>query len=84
MRVVAALFPDRQSADAARADLARELDLADGAIELAARGTASDPDGPDTVLAGRFRTKDLERVRAVIEARGGTIDIDVDEGRARM
>lgn len=83
MRVFAATFRDHPSAEAAELGLARALPLGADGVRLAALGRASDPNGPDTILAGRFEDDAMRVVREVVRQCGGTIVADLDEERTR-
>jgi hypothetical protein len=48
-------------------------------IAIAPLGTASDPGGPTTVIAGRFATDVIEAVREAVADLGGTVVVDANE-----
>ena len=49
-------------------------------VRLAPLGNADHPDGPTTVLAGRFGDDVMAAVRTAVAEMGGTVVMDVDEG----
>ena len=77
MRVVAATFPERSQANAALAQLRRELPPAD--LEVAPFAHAGEPGGADTVLAGRFSDELAPAAVELVERAGGEVVADIDE-----
>lgn len=79
MRVLAASFPDDDSARAAREKLieAFELDTSQIGVEALAHGRDV---RDEAVLAGRFQDDLAEAAREVVERFGGTLVIDIDDG----
>lgn len=78
MRVLAASFPDGDSARAARAQLIRAFKLEDTQISveaLAAQGTR----GNRVILAGHFEESVAAAARASVEQFGGTLVVDIDD-----
>lgn len=81
MRVLAASFVDETAAEAVRVGLVRRFALRRGDLAVAPLGTASYPDGPAALLAGRFRDRDAAAVTAVMLSSGGTMVTDIDSAR---
>ena len=80
MRVLAAAFPDDTSARAAEARLIAQLELEANQIGVEALAHAPDRLGPRAILAGRFREDLVGNARKLVEACGGTMVIDIDDG----
>jgi hypothetical protein len=80
MRVLAAAFPDDSSARAAEARLIAQLELEANQIGVEALAHTAGRVGPRAILAGRFREDLVGNARQVVEAFGGTMVIDIDDG----
>ncbi len=80
MRVLAARFIDAAAADRALAHLRHRLELGSDDASLAPLGGTDQPTDGSVVLAGRFRESRVAAVRRFIEASGGVVVTDVDEG----
>jgi hypothetical protein len=80
MRVLAAAFPDNSSAQAAQARLIAQLDLEANQIGVEALAHIADRTGGRAILAGRFREDLVGNARKVVEAFGGTLVVDIDDG----
>lgn len=80
MRVLAARFTDGAAADRALAQLRRRLELGAADASLAPLGGGDQPTDGSIILAGRFREARVLEVRGFIEASGGVMVTDVDEG----
>jgi hypothetical protein len=78
MRVLAASFPDDDSARAARAHLIREftLDASQIGVEALAHGRSRKD---AAILAGRFQDDVVAAARDAVERFGGTLVIDIDD-----
>jgi hypothetical protein len=77
MRVVAAKFPGRREASAARELLQRELDPKD--VEVASLAHPGEAPVDDALLAGRFTDDQAPRAVELVESAGGEVVADVDE-----
>ncbi len=80
MRILAASFMTQVAAAATGAYLNRRFPLG-GLVEFAELGRAGKPNGPTTVLAGRFADDVIGAVRDAVTERGGTVVVDIDETR---
>ena len=77
MRVVAARFPGRPQASAARDLLQRELNPQD--VEVAPLEHPGEASTGDALLAGRFSDEQAAAAVELVEAAGGEVVVDVDE-----
>jgi hypothetical protein len=80
VRILAASFMDEDSAASAMRELDARFSTDGAGVSVAALGRASQPGGPTTILAGRFREEVIAAVRHAVEGFGGTVVVDVDEG----
>jgi hypothetical protein len=80
VRVLAARFTDAAAADRALAHLRHRLELGSDDASLAPLGGADQPTDGSVILAGRFRESRVPEVRRFMEASGGVVVTDVDEG----
>jgi hypothetical protein len=79
-RVLAVSFADQASAHAAADLIAHYLGRADG-VHVAPLGHPEYPSPSGGVLTARFEERVIEAVRNVVEAAGGTVEMDVAEDR---
>ncbi len=77
MRVLAASFPDQASARSTRVQLINAFGLDARYIGGEALAERDVSDG--AILAGRFQENVVDAARAVVEGRGGTLIIDMDD-----
>ena len=82
MRVLAAAFPDAETATSAEAALRERLDVGDADIALAPAGGDVMRSGHQAVLAGRFREHRRVEIQKIVEAHGGAIVDDLPEARS--
>ena len=80
MRVLAASFPDDESARVARTRLVSQLALEADEVGVEALAQPTNRAGPVAILAGRFQEEVVPSARAVVEGLGGTVMIDIDAG----
>jgi hypothetical protein len=82
MRVMAAAFPDAETATSAEAELRERLDVGDADIALAQAGGDVMRSGRQAVLAGRFREHRRVEIQEIVEAHGGMLVDDLPEARS--
>lgn len=80
MRVLAASFPDADSARAAQAQLIAQLALEANQIGVEALAPMSARSSPRSILAGRFQDEVVQDAQSVVEGHGGTMVIDIEDG----
>ena len=78
MRVIAASFPDQDSARAARDRLVRTLTLDSSSISVEALATGT-LRHDSAILAGRFAEEVVSPAIEVVSHFGGTLVIDIDD-----
>jgi hypothetical protein len=79
VRVIAATFRDKRSADRTLKVLRGAFDLDDDDAGLAPLGVAGTESEDSVVLAGRFSEGKVETVCELVEHNGGNVVVDVDE-----
>ena len=80
MRVLAAQFEDREIASRVLERLRARFELGPDDAQIAPLGVGSGARAAATLLAGRFREGRVDEIRALVEAEGGTVIADIDEG----
>jgi len=80
VRVLAAMFSDRERASAALVALRSRLNAPAEDVDIAPLGTPGLADeGDQTLLAGRFHEHSVEFVRRTVAREGGSVVTEVDE-----
>jgi hypothetical protein len=83
VRVIAATFKDRRSANRTLKLLRGAFDLGEEDAQLAPLGVAGTENDDSIVLAGRFWEARVATVCEMVERYGGNVVVDVDEDMTR-